>query len=546
MTNYGTIGTHDTTAGTAVYSAAGAFAGTNYGTITGNIHLATGDITNQGSGTIHTYSDVDLGGGTLDSAGTLIVGALDTRTETTLLTGDYLQRVTGALMVNTDHANSVADWLHVTGTASLAGTVKIDPLTLTPATVRVLSADGGLTVDDGTVVSPTHIFSYAHQLVGGSHFDITPSADFHAADDGLNREQQELAQHLQSIWDSPEPEAFGHGFAGLADIPDAESYVASLNSLIDRTLNAIGTARYASSRTFVNNMRSCPVFVGASLLLEERDCSWLGVTGSTLDRASSSATLGFNAGSFMLQAGGQRAIAPDLFLAGSLAYEEASLTGDAGTFDATGNAFFGSLGLKRQDGPLQVNAFVDASFGSYDTRRAIRLGPNTLFAAGTPISNSYGFHGRISYEVPFESFYVRPFLDLDAMHLDMPGYTETGAGDYNLAVSGTQAWILTAMPAIEFGTRMALQDGTVLRPYAALGASFAHGNDWTIDARFAAAPDGTGSFSTHVDNPSMATRLSLGLDAVTVGDLDVRLRYDADFGSGFFSHAGSLKLVRRF
>ena len=53
----------------------------------------------------------------------------------------------------------------------------------------------------------------------------------------------------------------------LADIPDAASYAEAANNLIDRSLNAIAMSRFASGRTFVNSLKSCPVFSGQGVEL---------------------------------------------------------------------------------------------------------------------------------------------------------------------------------------------------------------------------------------------------------------------------------------
>jgi len=544
LINYGTIATHDTTAGTAVFGDGPYFEGTNYGQITGNIHLKAGDITNEGSGTIHTYSAIDLGGGSLDNAGKLIVGARNTRTEQTDLTGNYTQAPSGKLLVETDHANGAADLLHVTGLADFEGGVTVHPLTLTKQTVTVLTADAGLSLDEHVSVDPTHLFSFAPSS-DGNNLKITPSADFHVGDASLTDQQKSVAAHLQRIWDSGNPAAFGEGFAALAAI-EGSDYADTLDSLAGAAVNAVASARLTASSAFVDSMHSCTT-IDEDMLLGETECAWVRARGGVLSRSGDGGRVGYDSSVVTLQAGGQVELAPSWFLTGSLGYETSRLRDDDNAVEVDGDAVLAGVGLKYQDGPWQIGGVLDFGYGWYDSTRTIAFGTGPSWTAtSSPNSLNVGLHGRIAYEIPLETFYLRPRLDLSVSYLRMGGYSESGADPFDLEVQAKDKFFGAATPALEVGTRVSFSDGTVLRPYAVAGVGFSTDSDWTSDASFANAPDDAGGFTTTVDNPEVVGKVALGVQVITTGALDVSLQYNADFAGGFFANTGSLKLTYRF
>lgn len=540
LTNYGTIATHDTTDGTAVYSAAGAFAGTNYGSITGNIHLATGDITNQGSGTIHTYSDVDLGGGQLLNRGTLdLTGEAD---ETTL-SGDYLGEAGSRIAVGADFVGGKSDRLSVSGDATVESGIAVLASRLVPGTVTVLTTDGALDAAGVSDATGSHVFDFTPGISGNA-VTVTSSAEF--LTDGLTAEESGLANHLQRIWDGEDPGALAHGFAALSTIADQPTYLAALDSLISRQVAAIATARFDASRAFVANMNSCPVFLGDGLLLEETNCAWARVIASEVDRDASQSSVGFTASTTTLQLGGQYEAWDDVFVVGSLAYETGSVDGASASSSADGNVWMGGIGLKYQSGPLLASAIVDFGRGDFDSMRLIAVGGETFAAYGSPTASNAGVHGRVSYEFPFERFYLRPSLDLNASYISMDGYTETGAGDFNLNVAGVDGWSYAATPMMEVGTRIDFANGATLRPFLGVGATFASGNDWVETSRFSSAPASAGDFSSRVENPDVLGVVRAGLEVMALGNFDATLQYNGAFGDDLSANSGAFKLSWRF
>ncbi|QYZ70000.1 autotransporter outer membrane beta-barrel domain-containing protein [Neotabrizicola shimadae] len=541
LINYGTIATHDNQTGTAVFGDGLYFEGTNWGSITGNLHLAHGDITNEGSGSLHPYSEIDLGGGELVNKGVLDLTAGPSETT---LSGSYAGIASSSIQLGADFLQGTSDHLTVTGDATVNSRLRFSSTTLVPSPVMVMTVEGTLTLaEDLGAERVGPVFSFSPTIAGKS-LVVTPRADFTTS--GLNQDQASLAGHLQRVWDGENPGALAHGFAALSDLADDPSYVAALESLIDRQVGAIATARVDSSRAFVANMNSCPVFVGDGLLMQETNCGWIRGIGGRLDATGNAGSGGFNADATTAQLGGQYEAWDNVFVAASLAYESSTLTTDDGLSSADGSVWMGGLGLKYQSGPLLASAMLDAGSGSFDSSRRIIVGDDVFTANSAPDVANAGLHGRISYQLPYQGFYLRPSLDLDASHVDLGGYTETGGGEFNLAVEGTDGWVFAATPALEVGTRIDAGNGTVLRPYLGIGATLTNGNDWAVESRFAGADASAGSFTSTIDNPDTLGLIRAGVEVMSSKNFSATLLYNGAFADGYSANAGAVKLTWRF
>jgi hypothetical protein len=540
LLNYGTIATHDTKDGTAVFGDGLYFEGTNWGSITGNLHLAHGNISNEGSGSLHPYSAINLGGGDLVNKGALDLTAGPSETK---LTGNYTGAPGSSILVGADFQSGTSDHLTVTGDAMVGNALRFKSTTLVPATVNVLTTEGELALEAPGSGGAGPVFQFSPRISGKSLL-VTPSASFRTA--GLTGDEASLAGHLQRIWDGENPGALAHGFAALSALPDQPSYVAALESLIDRQVGAIATARTDASRGFIANMNSCPVFVGEGLLMQETNCAWVRGIGGRLDATGNVGSGAFDADATTTQLGGQYEAWDDVFLTASLAYESSTLNADDGMSSADGSVWMGGFGLKYQSGPLLASAMLDVGSGSFDSTRRINIGDDLFTATSSPDVSNAGLHGRISYQLPYRSFYLRPSLDLDASHVQLDGYTETGGGEFNLAVGGTDGWVFAATPAVEVGTRIDAGRGTVLRPYLGLGVTLTSGNDWTIESRFAGSAASAGSFTSTIDNPDVLGIVRAGVEVMSSEHFAATLQYNGSFGGGYSTNAGAVKLTWRF
>jgi len=103
----------------------------------------------------------------------------------------------------------------------------------------------------------------------------------------------------------------------------------------------------------------------------------------------------------------------------------------------------------------QGHFFADAvlSFASQDitTAREIDLGFGIFDAASTYNATTWGLHGEAGWVVRFNGGSFEPFAGLHYANLSTDGFSETGAGAYNLIVAGQDADTLTS----SLGARLA-------------------------------------------------------------------------------------------
>jgi len=238
INNYGVVNTHEPGNGYAVYVKAGDVSVTNEGGayMTGNVQ-ATNFINN---GHYNPLLTVSLGEGTLVNTGTIDLSAAP---QVTTLTGDYDGRAGSRIIVGADFAAGTADRFDVTGDATFAGTVEVKPAVLRQGTVEIARAEGTLQLHEAAEALPATLFSYALKSDSGV-LTLTPQATFTTATDGLGRNREAVAGHLQGLWDGGV--AFDDGFTALAGIAE-DGVGGTLDTLSGQALGLIGATRYGAN-----------------------------------------------------------------------------------------------------------------------------------------------------------------------------------------------------------------------------------------------------------------------------------------------------------
>ncbi|MFO1073622.1 MAG: autotransporter outer membrane beta-barrel domain-containing protein [Geminicoccaceae bacterium] len=555
----GSVGTVDGTAGTAIRAVDAPTTVVNNGVLVGSVDLGAGSSGQTAAaataaraatlplqGTLINHGAFAVGreinAATVINQGGFWIGGRGV-TATTHITGDFVQRDPGILRLDADHAQNKADRLVVDGDVALAGRIRVNPLSLADRPATVLTAGGTLTIDPSLVVRGTHVVRYDPTILKHS-LQVTPRVDFHADDGSLDGTRRKVAARLQEIW-ARDQDIAGNGLAGLVTDEDGGRYGRRLDSLTGATAAALGGQRLQASRGFVANMRSCPTFEGAGLLLQERSCGWGKVIGSDADRDGSSSSPGYDVKALTTQLGGQQEVREGWFLGGSIGYERSDLNGDHGLGDADGDAVLAGVILKRQDGPLLLSGAIDGGYGWYDSTRPVDLATGTEHAEASPKAGNAGLHLGASYQLPFARWYLRPTFELSADYARTGSFDEHGAAPFNLDVAAEDKVIFSASPGIELGSRIDLAGGSIVRPYLDLGLTWSSANNWTPDARFADQP-GSDDFRTEIANPNLIGHLSLGIDMITTASVDIKLQYDLDLASGYTANAGMLKAAYRF
>ena len=521
------------------------------GVIDGSIDLTsgagTGTVQNDTGGTIN--SGAVLAAASVHNGGTLDIGGKSGAGAVTQIRGDLVQDAGGRIVIDSDQVAGRNDRLTVTGNAALGGRIELRPTSLTRDTLRVVDVQGGLDASQLQANKPM-LFNYAlsaaasTSAAGGAQQSIyvTPHANFVAAAAGLGAGAQSVASHLQSNFDAGAG-GLAPAFAQMANgIQDPRTYRSALNSLGNESQQAVGTARLAASHAFVERMNSCPTFdAAAGTMLHERECVWGRAIDNRTD-AGGAERVGYTADTQSMQFGGQRRIADGWYLGGSAAYDTTSFQGAEGTGNVNGHGATVGAVLKRELGAWTFSGAADLGQGTYDTSRNITFPGFAALASGEFRAQQAGLHSRIAYMIPQDAWYLKPYLDLHAVHIHTSSYTESGAGALGLSVSGASDTMLSASPMLEAGGRWDLDGGMALRPYMALGAVVHNKNAWGASSQLIGSAPGAESFTAVSTAPTRLGKVSLGADLSMSQRMQLRVEYGGQFGKDYHAHEGVLRL----
>ncbi len=518
---------------------------TNSGTITGSVNGAVRPtLNNLTSGVLNSGTELAAD---VTNQGLLVVAGLGSFGITTVR-GDLAQTATGRLVFDADFVSQTGDALIVTGAATLAGNIRIVPRSVLPDRRIGLISLNGPVISQALEAERSSLFSYSLTQTGSLVSVEATGADFAPAGMGLSAAQSAVATGLQSVWDAGGNATFGQIFAGLAAAADAggSAYPRALDQLSPGATLALGARQSGEAHAFTNALLSCPDFAGTTAHVVETNCTWIRMIGRHTVNDGGGGVRGSTLNTMTWQIGGQQAIAPDLFLAGSLAFQTGWIGGNDSVVTGSGQSGFGGLALKWQPGSWLVAASVMGSYGSYRMSRVVALPGLGGVAKSNPDQSSVAGRLRVAYNVWDDAWYLRPMVSLDIVHARAPGYQESGPAAVSLAYATASQTGVIATPAIEVGRRFDLGEGTTLRAYASLGMSFLSNPSWQVRTAFLGAPPGSGSFTTNLPGDRVLGRVTVGSQLLTADAFDLRAQYDGDYGGSMRSHAGTLTLAWRF
>jgi uncharacterized protein with beta-barrel porin domain len=526
----------------------------NSGNIQGSVICNSGDSSSACNGNLPNVVNAQTGvlaGATVyqanvDNAGLLVIGTPGQYNDTSV-TGNFTQQAGGVMRATVDFDQLRTNRLVVQGTSTLAGKVDVAATSLLPnREVTVLTAQGPAQGQLDAVDSP--VIDYATRQAGQDYRVRAASADFTAPSMSLKHNQNAVADNLQRVWDAGGNSAFGPLFAALdqASRQGASTYQQNLSDLSPGVALAPAVQMQASMARFNNGMMSCPAFTGSDALTGERNCIWGQVTGRSTHQDGTGGTADFKYDSQTYQFGGQRQFQPGWFIGASGAYQSSRLRGQDGRVTGDGDSGYLGVVLKHEAGPWTFSGALGGGYGAYDLDRNVGIPGLQSTADGDPDVYSMGAKLRAARTfMPTSNFYLKPYVDLDATYVRMPGYSESG-NDLHLKVDSSDQFIMALSPMLEIGGRAELGNGATMRPFAYAGASFLSQDKWSTKAHFQGAPDGTGSFNTTMEADSVIARIGAGLQVTTPAGVDFRLSYDGELSSKIASHSGTLRVMVPF
>lgn len=468
------------------------------------------------------------------------------RFETLTIEGDFEQLASGVLRADMDFGGLRTDHLLVKGDAKLGGGFDLAAISLLPRReLRVLDVEGNLSGHLEAIDSP--IFDFHLRRAGNTHHAFVRGANFNAASQGLERNHAGVADHLQFIWDSGGTLELGPLFAALnnASKSGPSEYRERLTDLAPGSALAPAGQMSAGMSNFMGTMMSCPLSDGTAVM-RERNCFWGQVTRRHTDHDGGDGSPGYSFDSTVYQFGGQREVKPGWFLGASASYQDSRLRGNSGRVSGNGDVGYLGVVLKRESGPWLLSGTLAGGYGSHRMHRNLSIAGYDNRVSGSPDVYSVGARFRAARQFALsETLYLKPYVDLDAFYTRMKGYTESG-GPLALQVEGSDQFVMSVSPMLEFGGQVRTSDGTIFRPFAYAGAAFLSKETWTSTARLAAAPAGGPSITTSLPGDRVVGRFGIGLTVNSPSGLDFRLQYDGEASSKVRSHAGQLKLMYRY
>jgi uncharacterized protein with beta-barrel porin domain len=141
---------------------------------------------------------------------------------------------------------------------------------------------------------------------------------------------------------------------------------------------------------------------------------------------------------------------------------------------------------------------------------------------------------------------MKPYVDVHLVHFHSGSYVEQGAGALDLAVNSASGTTLSVSPMFEVGGRWDLPNGMTLRPDLAFGGVFHDRNHWSADSQLVGSAPGVAPFTATSTAPSALGKIKVDLNLGVSKNTEVKLEYGGQFGSGYRSNEGILRVNRLF
>ena len=460
------------------------------------------------------------------------------------IAGQFQQTATGILEVAADFAGGQADRIEFDDDITLDGKLRVASTGLAPGTSHSVlrfngAVTGALEAEDSAAVD------YQLDMVGNEGVLSINGTHFGSAYGSLTSTQQSVGAHLDRIYASG---AVGYTEV-LADLDalsaqenGAAAYAAGLSSLTPGSALAAAATQAMFAQSRLASALGCRT--GSFGLTDtEATCGWADIGGLTFDQNGES---GYDGNQFVVSGGARAMLDSEWKLGVALGYEHSSYSADGGDSSADGDGGYVALALGRNVGGFELGVALTGSYGTYDLERSVVGTSTPVTAEGDTDIARFGARLHASRVYGDASGYVRPALDLDVVHTRASGYTETGAGAYNLQVQDQSETILIATPSVEVGQVTTVGNGMTLAMFASAGLSLSNADEWTSVARLDMASASAGSFTASVPVADQLGRVSVGVSLARSETFEARLEYAGSFGDDFTSHGVGLGLTTRW
>ncbi len=281
-------------------------------------------------------------------------------------------------------------------------------------------------------------------------------------------------------------------------------------------------------------MFSCQVRDGAYRFIGEGSCVWAAAGGRYYQNDGSSGSMDVTDRSGALAAGVQFKTQNDFVFGFAAGYEHGKT--DSFTTELDRDQFNAGIVGKRVWQAFELAGAVTGGGGTIHSDRSV-LGLTAsadrdfYYVAGT---------GRATYLHEMGSMYIKPIAEGSLTYISASGYTESGAGIFNLTVGDTDQFVGRGSGMIEVGTELGSADSVLIRPYIGAGVTVLAGEDIQVTSSFAAFSGSTVSLTTDVDN--IYGDVKAGVSVLGKKGWTGRIEYDGHFSGNTQSHSGTAKV----
>ncbi|MFM8745515.1 MAG: autotransporter-associated beta strand repeat-containing protein [Aestuariivirga sp.] len=290
-----------------------------------------------------------------------------------------------------------------------------------------------------------------------------------------------------------------------------------------------------SALNFSDTLIGCPRSSGAYAAIAEGQCLWMDSGGGYLDANAANGNPGWDQTTWWIGGGGQVALSDEFRLGLGVRYENSNLDqGDDAT--TSGPLWNAGASLTYTAGPVLLAAAASAGTGSLDSRRDTSSGT-------AKADHDIGYvHGKLRAGYLFEYgwWYLKPLIDLDATWMTYGDFSEEGGADGAVRAEGEEKAVLSALPRLEIGGDVALDNGVVLRPFLRAGATVFGDTGFDLAWRYAAGPADVAAYEARSELDQVMADVSAGIDVFAANGVSGRIYYDGSFGETIQSHAGGL------
>lgn len=512
---------------------------------------ATGVTTANIDGTLELSSILNAAGG-VSSSGTLAVFQGSTGT----IGGDYTQLGSGAAQLGVASAVNYGQ-LNVTGTADLSAsnliTVNVpnnDTLVENDLLNGVLSA-GTLVVDAGALTVRDNVARWRFvPTVVGNRIDLTVERYSYAEAVGDSSQVSSgVASGAAAVLDDLDSNG-----GGTADMTSVLNEMGGLDTgdamarAVGQTVSNLGAAfsqigfdlaGNGATQLVQSRIGGLSGLSSGDAVFEDR-YFWMRPFYSRTDQGRRNGVDGYVANSYGLGLGADARITRDWRIGAAFSYGTAGVESDSDTnrervdVDTWQTTLYATNEIAEN---LDLNLIGAFGLNKNDSSRHIVIGALNRTANAEYDSRHYLLDAELvnTYQVN-DALTLAPAFRLKYIHIDVDGYTETGAGALNLSVQDASADSLVASIGAKLGYRMfgnqkITADADVgydllARPFSLVSTYSGGGPSFVVRGN---------------DPEKLVYRAGLGYELTTLSGMEIAARYGAEAREDLLNQSGSME-----